>query len=163
MDIRSAITPDGRILKAVDEVREKRADFGIGGSDILAANDRFGDFAVLASIFQQSAARIYALKSAQLNSPADLAGKRVARNKGDLIDVEMQVMLKAEGIDQSNLVSVPHHPTIDGLKHGKIDAIPGYSMSLPYDARLAGTELSALNPSTYGVDFYGDSLFTLSS
>ncbi|MRR56201.1 MAG: PAS domain S-box protein [Deltaproteobacteria bacterium] len=163
VEIRSAIAADGKILKAVDEVREKRAHFGIGGSDILLAHDRYGDFTVLACIFQQSAARIYALKSLQVNSPAGLAGKRVARNKGDLIDVEMQVMLNAEGIDQAKLVSVPHTPTIDALKRGKVDAMPGYSMSLPYEARLAGLELSSLNPSTYGVDFYGDSLFCLNS
>ena len=59
VDIRSAITPDGKILSATQEVASGNADFGVGAADILIARDKGIPLVVLASIFQQSAAEFY--------------------------------------------------------------------------------------------------------
>lgn len=161
VEIRSAITPEHKILRAVEEVAEGRADFGVGAADILVARDKGAPLVLLAVIFQQSAARFYALEKTDLNSPADLLRLRVARNVNDLIDVELQAMLRAEGIDPTKVKAYPHQPGIDHLVDGRVDVIPGYSTTMPYyGERRGGVRLVSLAPSSYGVDFYGDSLFT---
>ena len=71
VEIRSAVTPDGDILKAVDEVAEGRADFGVGAADILIARDRGVPLVVLASIFQHSPAAFFALEGTSFNTPKD--------------------------------------------------------------------------------------------
>ena len=160
VEIRSAITPEQKILLAVQEVAEGRADFGVGAADILAARDKGIPLVLMMSVFQQSAARFYALEKSGMKSPADLVGFRVARNANDLIDVELQAMLRAEGIDPAGVRAYPHKPGADHLLSGSVDVIPGYSITLPYHAKARGLRLSTLAPSNYGIDFYGDSLFS---
>ena len=41
-----------------------------------------------------------------------------------------------------------------------MDAILGYRLTTPYMLDKLGVELNVLRPMSYGVDFYGDSLFT---
>ncbi|HET6521714.1 MAG TPA: ABC transporter substrate-binding protein, partial [Geminicoccaceae bacterium] len=164
VEIRPAVVaPDGAPLTAVDEVASGRAEFGVGGADILLARDRGEPLVVLASIFQQSAAELYALLDTELFSPADLTRLRILRRPGDLIDIELQAVLRAEGIDPEAIGSAPRPAAGEGwreLVEGRIDVLPGYRISAPYFARRAGVALRRLRPAAYGVSFYGDSLFT---
>lgn len=162
VDIRSAIGRDGKILSGVEEVLAGRADFGIGSGDILLAIDRGAPLVVLAPIFQQSAAEFYAREGTRLNAPADLLKLRVARKVNDLIDIELQAMLLAEGIAPAKLKSYPHQPGIEHLVSGRVDVIPGYSFSAGYELAVRGIKTRKLLPGSYGVDFYGDTLFASS-
>ncbi|NJM11033.1 MAG: ABC transporter substrate-binding protein [Synechococcaceae cyanobacterium SM1_2_3] len=114
VEIRSALTPDGKILSATEEVASGRADFGVGAADILLTRDQGAPLVVLASIFQHSAAEFYAKASTSLSAPADLLKLRVDRKVNDLIDIELQAMLCAEGIDPQRVTPYPHGP---GLEH----------------------------------------------
>lgn len=160
VEIRSAITPERKILRTVKEVAEGRADFGVGAADILVARDKGAPLVLLAVIFQQSAARFYAQETTHLRSPAELLRLRVARNVNDLIDVELQAMLRAEGIDPERVKAYPHEPGIDHLVRGRVDVVPGYSTFMPYYCDRLSLRLVSLAPSSYGIDFYGDSIFT---
>ncbi len=159
VEVRSAITKDKKILSAVDEVSSGRAQFGVGAADILVANDAGKPLMVSAVIFQQSAAAFYAKKDVALSSPRDLTHLKVARNSNDLIDVEFQTMMRAEGIDPKSIKAYPHQPGIDHLVSGAVDVLPGYTISFPFDLERAGIAYTRIDPASYGVDFYGDSLF----
>jgi signal transduction histidine kinase len=163
VEIRSAITPEGRIISATQEVAQGRADFGVGAADILIARDQGIPLVVLASIFQQSAAGFYANEETQLQSPADLLNLRVARRVNDLIDVELQAMLLSEGIDPQKVTPYPHESGVEHFVSGRVDVIPGYRITLPYTLAQKGIRFKVLRPISYGIDFYGDSLFTLRS
>ncbi len=160
VDIRSAIRPDGTIRSAVEEVVQGRADFGIGAADVLLARDRGADLVVVATILQQSAAAFYALDGTGLDTPADFTRLRVARKVNDLIDVELQALLHAEGIDPATVTPYPHQAGIDHLVRGDVDVIPGYEISAAIQFQLAGVPVETLRPADYGITFYGDSLFT---
>ena len=160
VDIRSAITPEGKILGAVKEVADGNADFGIGAADILIGVDQGTPLVLLASIFQQSAAEFYAKEETVLQSPADLLNLKVARNVNDLIDVELQSMLLSEGINPNKIVPFKHMPGIQPLVDGSVDVIPGYRLSAPFEFEMQGMKVKTLRPISYGIDFYGDTLFT---
>ena len=160
VEIKSAIKPNREILSAVNEVAEGRADFGIGAADILLGIDKGFDLSVLAVIFQQSAARLFYKENTRINSLADLTRLRVARQVNSLIDIEFQAMLRSEGIDPASVKPLKHTPGLDRLINGQIDVMPAYSISMHFNEQSSGMKLKALKPSTYGIDFYGDSLFT---
>ena len=122
--------------------------------------DRGVPLIVLASIFQRSAAEFYAKEETQLRSPADLLKLKIARNVNDLIDVELQAMLRAEGIDLQKIRSHKHKPGIEHLVDGTVDVIPGYSMGAGFELAKRGIKVTVLRPINYGIDFYGDALFT---
>ena len=163
VEIRSAVTPEGRIISATQEVAQGRADFGVGAADILIARDQGIPLVVLASIFQQSAAGFYANEETQLQSPADLLNLRVARRVNDLIDVELQAMLLSEGIDPQKVIPYPHESGVEHFVSGRVDVIPGYRINLPYALAKRDIRFKVLRPINYGIDFYGDSLFALRS
>ncbi len=160
VEIRSAITPDGKILDPVEEVSKGNADFGIGAANILIARDQGIPLVVLVSIFKQSAAEFYAKEETVFNSPSDLPNLKVARIVNDLIDIELQAMLLSEGIDPNKIKPYPHRTGIEHLVRGQVDVIPGYRISAPYTFSRQGIRVKILRPINYGIDFYGDSLFT---
>lgn len=163
VEIRSAIKKDGTLLSSIDEVAQGNAWFGIGAADILIARDKGYPLVVLASIFQQSAVAFFAPKRVKLNRPADLVDLRVSRRLGDMVDIEMQAMLLAEGIDPALVEPHPFDQRegyLSEMKRGNIDVIPGYIIGTPHEALKIGLEIDSLRPSDYGIDFYGDSLFT---
>ena len=161
VDIRSALRADGSVIDAIEAVRSGAADFGIGAADILVGNERGPKLTVLASIFQTSGAALYARADTPLERPVDLLPLRMARKPGDLVDVEVRAMLRVEGIDPDRISTVPlHATTLNDLGAGLVDAIPGYGIALPLRAKELGIAVRELRPASYGIDFYGDSLFT---
>jgi ABC-type nitrate/sulfonate/bicarbonate transport system substrate-binding protein len=161
VEVRSAIRPDGTILKAGREVADGRAHFGIGSVDILVNRGKGMPLVLVASIFQKSPIGIFSIPTSNIHSLFDLIGKNVRRIPGDIADVELQAMLLAEGINPTSVK--PLHQkgqAFDLLMNGEIDAFAGYSLRAQWKAHILGKELSVLNPASYGITFYGDSLFT---
>ena len=89
---------------------------------------------------------------------------RVARRLNNLVDVEFQSVLKAEGIAVSSVPTVFLHGKqvrpFNLFQSGKVDAYAGYLLTGLWRAKQAGIDISTLRPASYGVDFYGDALFT---
>lgn len=160
VEIRPAPAEDGTQRNAAREVIEGRADFGVGAGDVLVERDRGHPLVILASIFQKSPVAFYALETTPLHSPADLVGLRVVRRPGDMVDVELQAMLRAEGVDPSRIPPGLRAQGVVNLLEGTFDVTSDYTITAPWFAERLGLELRALHPSAYGVDFYGDSLFT---
>jgi ABC-type nitrate/sulfonate/bicarbonate transport system substrate-binding protein len=70
-------------------------------------------------------------------------------------------MLRVEGIDPDRISTVSvHASSLNDLPAGLVDAIPGYGIALPLRAKELGIAVRELRPASYGLDFYGDSLFT---
>jgi PAS domain S-box-containing protein len=164
VEIRSAYDAEGKFSRSITEVSEGRAHFGIGASDIIVARSQGLPVVVLTSVFQHSAAEIYVRKDSDIGGASDLTGKRVVRRPGDLFEVELQAMLHAEGVDPESLQYLPINKGVEHYRQlatGEVDAILGYRLTTPYMLRKLGVDVSVLRPMSYGVDFYGDSLYTI--
>lgn len=166
VEIRSAVRPDGTILNAVEEVGAGRADFGVGAGDILTGYDRGLPLAVLASVFQKSPVAFFARAETRLETPADLMRLRVGRWPGDeFVEVELQALLRAEGLDPAGLARVDlAADAVATFLAGDpgaagVDVLPGTGFNLPFRARELGVAVRRLRPESFGIDFYGDSLF----
>lgn len=160
VEVRTAVTPEGKIIQGLPEVAQRRADFTIGGANILVRRDKGDDLVVLAVLFQRSPIAFYARRETGLGSPGDLYRLRVARSVDGLTDVELQSMLRLEGLDPDALTSYPHEPGLRHLMERRVDVMPGYTLATPWQARQLGLDVVSLDPATYGVDFYGDTLVT---
>lgn len=55
---------------------------------------------------------------------------------------------------------VPHSYDKDDLTSGKVDVMSAYLTDQPFYFRQRGIPLNIINPQNYGLDFYGDLLFT---
>lgn len=164
VEIRSAVRPDGKVLSAIREVADGRAHFGIGAADVLVACDKGTHLTVVSGIFQHSPVAVIARKDADILSPGDLTRVRFRRFAGDIPDIELIAMLTAEGIDPAALKAYFHEAagqkSIDLMAAGQLDAYVGYPLTANWQAKQNGVQITTLRPASYGVDFYGDSLFT---
>jgi two-component sensor histidine kinase/ABC-type nitrate/sulfonate/bicarbonate transport system substrate-binding protein len=159
VELRSALD-NGSILSATEAVARGDAHFGIGAADILLEHATGREMTVVASIFQESAAALYSLADTELDSPDDLLDLTRARIEGGLIDMEVRAMMLLEGLDPDGGRTVPLEPGIGALLQGEIDVIPGYQITAPWIFEEHGHVYRELRPSSFGVKFYGDSLFT---
>ena len=165
VQILPGVRPDGSILRVADEMAAGRADFGIAGGEALIARDQGVPLVLLASIFQKSGVELIVRGDTKARSPADLIGLRVQAGNNPLLDVEFHAMLAAEGIPSEKIPLEPVPPPYSVWKHyerlfnGEVDATLAYGLSLAWAARERGFQYVRMLPSSYGVDFYGDSLF----
>ncbi len=161
VEILSPFDGEGRVRPDV-EVAEGRADFGIGGSNILAAIDGGAPLMIASPVFQHTGFGVLARAELGISSPADLIGLRVAKPTSVVSLAELTAMLAAEGIDPETMNWVESIPGQNGARliDGEIDAFFSFEpASIPVLER-GGLSITVLRPPTYGVDFYGDALFT---
>lgn len=148
------------IHPVTEEVLSGRADFGITGSDLLIEYSKGKPLVAVAAIFQHSPYVIMSMPGMGIRVPSDLVGKSImaSENQGW---VELKAIFLKEGIDLSRLAVLQHSWDNQDLVNGKVDAMTGYSSVEPYQIkRLGGVSPVLIRPINYGVDFYGDILFS---
>jgi ABC-type nitrate/sulfonate/bicarbonate transport system substrate-binding protein len=148
----------------VRELAEGRAQFGVGGAELVIRAAQGLPLLLLAPIFQQSGTAVYYRADADFGSPAALGKAKVARlPASDSLGLELATALRAEGVDPDKLKSAPVEPgqTLGVLADKTIDVAPGSVWDLPWLAKERNLNLKSFNPADYRVEFYGDTLFTL--
>ncbi len=141
------------------EVLAGRADFGVSDTDVLVARLRGEPLVVCAAIFQHSPYVLLSRADRGIRSPHDLVGKRVML-AGDQGAAQLRAMLALEGISPGLIQLVPHSWDLQDLVSGKVDAVSAYATVEPFQLGRMGVEPAILRTLDYGVDFYGDALFS---
>ena len=143
----------------VRQVIDRQADFGISDSSIILHRMRGDPVVVLAVIFQSSPLVIMSLADQGIQGPLDLLGKRIMFQRA--VDDALIVALFNElGIGPDSYTYVPHSFDDMALLKGEADAMSAYLSNQPFLYSQAGIEVNLINPANYGVEFYGDNLFT---
>lgn len=141
------------------EVSSGRANYGVLASELIEKRAQGQALVLLAVIMQHSVRSIIVRADSDINSPADLAGKLIMLNPNE--DIEFLAMFAAEGISLEQLSIVPKDNTaIDKFIDGEIDGLNGSIGNQPYMIQTKGVPVKTIRPINYGIDFYGDSLFT---
>ncbi len=143
----------------INYVVNDSAQYGVTSSDILEAYAHGKRVVVMAVIFQHSPYVLISLKSNNLVVPSDFIGKKimVSSEQGR---IQLLAMFKKEGIDPNTIKFITHTWNNQDLINGKADAISGYSSVEPFQFQKLNIETNILSPKDYGIDFYGDLLFT---
>ena len=154
------IRPDPHGQHPVDELHAGRAQYGVyQAMRVLHARLSGEPLVVMAAVFQHSPYALATLRGAGIRNVQDLVGRKVAIDPVFRIQ-EIQRMLINEGVDPNKVLFVPNHWDVNELKNGTADAMGVYLIDGPYDLQQQGCDVQLIRPSDYGVDFYGDVLFT---
>ena len=135
------------------------ADFGVSDADVLLARLKGEPLVVCAAIFQHSPYVIMSRRERGIRTPADLVGARVMLSD-DQGSAQFRGMLVREGIDPGRVDIRPQSWDLADLIEGRVDAVSAYATVEPWLLRAKGVEPALLRSTDYGVDFYGDALFT---
>lgn len=151
------INPLKKVLEA------EQAVYGIDSGELLYHRLQGKPVIAIASIYQHSASMLMTLASSGLLTPHDLAGKRVAMQVHQQNIIEIAAMFVSEGVALESLSlseNLPFPQDLYHLQNQRLDASFGYLTSEPYLMRKAGVAANYIRPLSYGIDFYGDTLFT---
>ncbi len=143
----------------IDVVLEGKADFGVSNSEILVRRLNGAPLVVLAAIFQHSPLMLLVPDGKGIFTPRDLRGKRVLMNTKSM-DVDLLGMLQVEKIPLGEIEVVDRFARKADYFDDSFDALAAYSTDQPFYLSSMNIPYTIISPVTYGVDFYGDCLFT---
>ena len=143
----------------MDDVMEGRADFGVSDSSIVAARLNGMPLVIATTIFQTSPFVFMSLKQADITSPYDLKGKTIMYQKS-VDDASLQALLQMFGITDDDYTYQPHNFDDWALTNSDVSVMSAYRSDQPFLYAKQDIEVNLLDPASYGIDFYGDLVFT---
>ncbi|MGR5146764.1 ABC transporter substrate-binding protein [Photobacterium alginatilyticum] len=154
-----SIKAGGNNKVPIKEVLEKKADFGVGNTEVLVAYGHGFPLTALAAIFQNSPSVLVAKANRDIQTIHDLVGKRVMMFSGTE-DAELIVLLSRNNIALSDLEQVTTSANIDDLLNDQVDVFNGYLTNEPFYLQEHGEQALIFSPAEFGVNFYSDVIFT---
>ena len=154
---------NGSFVSPVDAVLKGDAQYGISNSGLVLDYLNGKPVVVLAATLQHSAVSWIVLEKSGIRSIHDMAKKRLMTAFPLTESLELLEPFRAEGIPPSKLQLVPTGFDLQPLIDGEIDAYDGYVTNEPFLLEEKGIPYRLIDPRTYGIDFYGDVLFTSQS
>ena len=147
----------------IEEVLAGRADFGVAKSRLVADYAQGDPLVALAAIMQKNNLVLLSRKGDGPATAQGLAGKRLRYTSQRELP-EVQAMLLAEGVEPDEVQFVfPETLTGDpfsSLINGEVDVLACFLTDLPPRFEDFRADFNVIRPSAYGVEFYGDCLFT---
>ena len=147
-------------------VLAKQAEFGVhDGADLTFRRLQGDSVVALAAIFQHSPYVIISKQSSAIRHPSDLVGRKVLITQ-DQGSAQILAMFRREGIkvnstfDEKPVRFLPHSWNVEDLIEARADAMTAYVTEIARFKRQYDFDAAILNPLDYGIDFYGDTLFT---
>jgi len=151
---------EGHDKNTIADIEDAKVDFAITTSRLVREVINGKKFVALASIFQNSPFTWVVKKDSGIKTLDDFVGKTLMRPVYSLDDVDLMAMLKMNNIDTTKLKFIPTSYNMNDLLDEKCDVFSAYVSNEPYELEKLGIEYTLFRPVEYGVDFYGDTLFT---
>ncbi len=144
----------------VEKVISGEADFAVGDSALIVNRAQGYPVKLLANIFQHSPYVLITLADSGIISPAQMVGKKIMLAKHEKANAEIKSMLAAESISLDQMQVVEHSYNVKQLVKGEVDIMSAYASNEPAILRQMGIKINIINPLNYGIDFYGNNIYT---
>ena len=146
----------GLDTNVVDTVINGKADFGIAISDLVRVRSQGVPVVALAVIYQHSPLVLATSENSGIEELHQLAGKRVSL---ETHSADIHAMLETARLKDS-IVRTDHLFNPNDLFTHKVDALSIYTSTETFLFRQENFKYRLFSPRNYGIDFYGDTLFT---
>ena len=151
---------DSQDASIYDQVsREGVGSYGAGDITLLKKHAEGRPLVLLSNIFQHSPLVLTTLRSSGITMPEELVGKKIMVNE-DLDRFYIEALLMATGVSPEKVTFVRHTYDKNDLLQGRVDAMTVYRSDQPFWFRKQGVDVNIIDPRSYGIDFYGDNIFT---
>ena len=144
----------------IDQVTSGQAQYAVGDIGIIAHYANGKAIRALAAIYQHNPLVFISKQSSGIISPYEMKGKRLMfDNKGGDNSV-LTAMLAEAGLSQSQYTVVARSFSTNELETDQVDAMSAYITDQPFALKQKNIAINIIKPENYGIDFYGDILFT---
>ncbi len=144
----------------VRQVVSGEMDFAVGDSGILSYYARGEPIVALAAIFQHDPLVFIARQSSNIISPYEMPGKKIMFDSVGEDAAPLRAILAEAKLDEQKYTAIKHSFNNEDLISGKIDVMSAYLSDQPFYFQQKKIPINIINPQNYGIDFYGDLLFT---
>lgn len=153
------ILQGGKDISPIESVSDGKAEFGIYDPEVLFKNPKDNPLMVVFATLQSSPYAVLSRPEKGIRRPSDLVGKRVL-SAGDQGWTIFKAILLKEGISIDKTQIIQRNKDSEELTDTTTDAVITYFTSQPTRLRNFGINPAIMKPLDYGVDFYGDVIFT---
>lgn len=143
----------------IEQVINGEAHYGVADSAILLYRAKGNPVKVVASIFQHSPLVFIAKRDSKIYSPFEMKNRVLSYQKG-LDDASLLTLLKNANIKEDDYSYKTLDFSSNDFVNSKVDVMSAYLTNEPFLMQEKGIEINIINPLNYGIDFYGDNLFT---
>lgn len=150
-------------INVVNQVVSGKAQYGIEDTGIIVHYANGKPIKALAAIFQHNPFVFISKQSSGIVSPYEMVGKRIMFDVKKGVGAEelpLRALLLETGISKDQYSHFGTSFDKSDLIKDKTDVISGYITDAPFYFKERGVKVNIINPLNYGVDFYGDLLFT---
>jgi polar amino acid transport system substrate-binding protein len=144
----------------VQSVLDGEAEYGVADAGLLLDRLTGKPVVLLTQIFQHSPLVFLSLKYSGITSPHQMVGKKLMFNLKNPSDAPLLAMLLETVGSLDKFTVIQHSLKNEDLSTGKVDAMAAYITDQPFSFKDQGIDVNIINPQNYGIDFYGDNLFT---
>ncbi|MBU2870640.1 ABC transporter substrate-binding protein [Colwellia sp. E2M01] len=142
-----------------DDVNSGNADYGIADSSVVLERLKGSPIVIASTVFQESPLVFISLKEKNITSVYDLASKRIMFQRSS-DDAALIAMIMLAGIDETQYTLIPHSFDDRAVEQQNVDVVSAYKTNQVLKYKELNIALNVLDPSSYGIDFYGDLIFT---
>ncbi|MGM0417225.1 MAG: ABC transporter substrate-binding protein [Thermodesulfobacteriota bacterium] len=153
------IREGGYGISTVRSVIEGDADYGVSNSEIILYRLNNNPVVLLAPVFQHSPLVFISRKEKNISTPQDMIGKNIKFTK-QTRDIELTAIFMKEGMKLADINHIEGPVTPDDYFDDDIDAVSAYITNEPFYYEKNNIDYNIIKPENYGIDFYGDCLFT---
>lgn len=157
LDVR--LKEGGVNINTIREVLDGDAQYGVTNSEILLHKLKGEPLVALAAVFQHSPLVFVSRTATGITTPQDMVGKTVQMMLASR-DVELHATLQNEGIELAQLNIINRGGSRQDYLNPRIDVLGAYLTNQTKYFKDEGIPYTIIKPAVYGVDFYGDCLFT---
>lgn len=148
------------VRKSVQAVLEGEAAYGVADSGLILDRMKGRPVVVLKQILQHSPIVFISLKESHITSPYEMVDKRVMFYAKNRNQAPLMVMLMDTIGGSDRIISIPQSSDYEDLASGKADVIAACLTDRQFAAGNRMHDVNIINPQSYGIDMYGDNLFT---
>jgi diguanylate cyclase (GGDEF)-like protein/PAS domain S-box-containing protein len=143
----------------IDQVISGEAQYGVADSVLILYKIRKKPIVIVSPILQHSPSVLIALKKSGINSPYELNDKKIIFYQSDADGFSILAMLNQLDI-KPNLIRTKKQDDYLKLINGDVDLTPVYLSNELFHFKRQKIDVNIINPMNYGIDLYGDMLFT---
>ncbi len=145
----------------VKQVLGGESEYGVTDSTLLIYHLQGEPVVLINQFFQHSPLVFIARRDSGIVSPYEMIGKKVALDLSSRGDAALNALLLKTLGDLNKVQRFKANgDSYQDLRDGKIDVVTAYATSQPFLLKEQGIEVNVINPQNYGIDYYGDNLFT---
>ncbi|MFC3094475.1 response regulator [Alteromonas sediminis] len=143
----------------VDDVLQKRADFGIADSSIVLQRLLGKPVVIASTVFQTSPLVFLTLRESNITSPYEMRGKRIMFQRS-VDDASLIALLEMFELNSDDYQYIKHTFDDWALLDPEVDVMSAYRSNQVFKYAARDQAVNIIDPASYGIDFYGDLIFT---